>query len=275
MDTQQVMQDAALDRLAKRCLTVLPLNQYSSWTCPHCGNEVEPVEWNGALYRNPICGCKGSYEVKQKNDVPHDKRVAMIKTAGITQKRIDMFGLDKFDHALSKSSNSRAALKSIADYCNIAPTNKGDVVWLHGYYGTGKTRLAVGAMMRLIYRNVMTGYFANFLSINIELQSNSATMEHYLDLMCKCQVLVIDDIDKESPGRNASKLLLATLSYREERYNKVTILTSNRAPGEFIKYFQSSSDAGIDDKSIATVRRISDELALNMPLVYKTEVRHG
>ena len=237
------------------------------WICQHCQNEVRPFEWQGVWYKTPHCKCNKSYAAKAKASITPEQRNDLIRMAGITTKMIDECKLGLFNPHAPNIANGVKVLETVEKFCEVAPTNKTDLLMLNGVYGVGKSMLAFGAAMRLMYRKALTGYYADFLHIGLSLQSDGSSIGQYADLMEKCGVLVIDDVDKESPGRNGAKLLLDVLSYRINRYEKITIITSNRGSKELISYLMSMADEGVSDKAAAIQRRINDNIMFNIPVV--------
>jgi len=238
-----------------------------AWQCPHCHNDIKPFEWQGQWYRQPHCHCNASYMARMVAAITPEQRRELIKLSGITEEMQKNCALQRFNPHAPNIKNGLKALESVEKFCEGAPTNQGDLMMINGVYGVGKSHLAVGAGMRLMYRKAMTGYYADFLAIGLELQSDGGLINQYAESMKKCGVLLIDDLDKESPGRNAVKLLLSVLSYRIARRNKVTIITSNRGSKELIAYLMGNADEGVADKAAAIQRRLNDNVMFNIPVV--------
>lgn len=261
-------------KLASRFLPDLPPSQ-SSWACPYCGKEVKPVEWEGVLYRNPHCGCKDSYLAEQNKAISHDKREGLLQDGGFNQDIRARFNLKKFYPNARNISNGVNALKQVDNFCHNALNGKNSrLMALEGYYGTGKTHLACGAAMRVMYRKPTTGYLAHFVRINQAVMGDSSLINDYVSRMEKCGVLVIDDLDKKSPGKQLLEALLSVLEYRLMRSDKITIITTNHGLAKLHSYWSQNRDFA--DISAAITRRLVDMATCNIPLIGDAyEVQHG
>lgn len=253
-----------MDKLASQFLTVLPPSN-AVWICPYCENEVKPVEWEGKLYRNPHCGCMESYLAEQNKAIPHDKREELMQQGGFTQEIRARFNLKQFNANSTHLKNGASALRQVENFCsNALNTQQGTMLALEGIYGAGKTHLACGAAMRIMYRKVITGYLAHFVRMNQVVMGDSSLISDYVSRMEKCGVLVIDDLDKKSPGKQLLEALLSVLEYRMVRRDKVTIITTNRGLAKLHGYWSQNRDFA--DISAAITRRLADMVTCTVRL---------
>lgn len=198
-----------------------------------------------------------------------------MQIGGFTQEIRNRFNLNRFNPNSPNIKNGLTALRNVENFCsNAVKSEVSTMLSLEGYYGTGKTHLACGAAMRIIYRKATTGYLAHFVRINQAVMGDSSLISDYVSYMEKCGVLVIDDLDKKSTGKQLLEALLSVLEYRMTRRNKVTIITTNRGLANLHSYWSKNSDFA--DISAAITRRLADMQACAVRLEGDAyEVKHA
>lgn len=250
------------------------------WQCPHCSNEVQPFEHLGQWYKAPSCNCIASYLAGEKKAINSNDRLDMIIQAGFNFTDRTTKRLQDFKPTAATLKNGKDALKQVEVFRDYALGGKHGLLHIHGAYGVGKSHLASGLAMSLIYRLPAKGFTCNMIKAGDDLKSvsgeeRSEMFGHYLHGMRTAKVLLIDDLDKVELTTEPLKLLYDVFEYRNGRMDKITISTANSDLGNMVAgWSQGGSDKL--DKVAAIARRLKDMLVSQVGIIGSSyEVKNG
>jgi len=155
----------------------------------------------------------------------------LLKASGLSGEQIKELRLPLFDPGAYNIKNGQHCLDEVNDYCDTVTGDGDNLMMIVGLNGTGKTHLAVGAMIRITMKRLWSACYVDFVGMNVNINANrhkdgDTTEADYLALMQSKKILLIDDLDKVPPTPAVMKLLLAVVNYRSER-NKPIIITAN------------------------------------------------
>lgn len=191
--------------------------------CEFCGQPLERSYIDFLGQERPIgwkqCECTGAREAREEAERTEKERqrrkreaelVAAWRAAGIPERYIGQ--LDERAEAMADA------------------VQEGQGFYIDGTQGTGKTRLAASIAKVLAGRGegVRFCVATNLLE---SMRSRSAENRSDTEELCRCKVLVLDDLGKEAPTPYACERLFDIVN---ERYNAMRpiIVTSNYTRGE-------------------------------------------
>ena len=149
---------------------------------------------------------------------------------------------------LAKAQGNEKNIKVICKYADNWETaltnNIGLILW--GNIGTGKTYAAACLANELICLYNTSVHMTNFATILNDLTSNANDRNEYVENLCKCDLLIIDDLGME---RNTSFATEQVYNVIDTRYQtqKPLVITTNLTL-DFIKNPQNIEYARIYDR---------------------------
>jgi DNA replication protein DnaC len=148
-------------------------------------------------------------------------------------------GLPSGLQGLKWSDMDRADGRRLAVIAAKSWGEHGGRLFLHGPYGTGKTRLAATAMWERLQHG-----FATFMSVPILLQAafadpRSDQRRRAQEAMMGFGALVLDDLGKEKPGDWTRQILFGAIDSRVQHGSPI-IITSNFSPDELAERLGAS-----------------------------------
>lgn len=199
-----------------------------STPCPHCGRALGPL---GAVIGERViwvsherCGCPGEARAEAR-EAEETARTEQARAAA----------------RLAKSGIQKRYLGAVVDdprcldFVDAFQSDPGTGLYLHGPVGTGKTYLASAVARTLAeahYDVVLTSALAMFSRVRETFDGRSSTAAE-LERYSACDLLVLDDLGKES----ASKWSLATLfDVVNRRYEgmRATLVTTQYDPAALL-----------------------------------------
>lgn len=187
--------------------------------CPRCNNSGW-IPLQGDSLRVEPCGCQGDLRRQQR-----------IAGTGIP-KRYEHCTLESFRETSVALKNAKKRVQDFVDEWPNPASGKG--LLLMGPCGAGKTHLAVGALLGIIYGDKPgRTLFQNFSDLIQEIQA-SFDSEHgprkseLLQPLIQADLLVIDELGAQKPTPWVQDILYYVIN---SRYNdaRTTIFTTNYA----------------------------------------------
>lgn len=211
----------------------VPFREPPERPCPFCGCALTPlgVALNGriAWVGHKDCGCDGAQEEAKRSQEAKEAalleesrrtRAAMLRGVGISR---------RFSAAAVDDGQCAAYLRRFGDV-------RGDGLYIYGGVGAGKTALA-NALAREFadagYRVILTTTIGMLEKIQDTYGTEASSLK-----AChgygECDVLVLDDLGKESASAWSMMTLFQVLNMRYEAMLP-TIATTQYAPGAIAK----------------------------------------
>lgn len=205
----------------------------------------------------------------------YDLGSELLNVSGLSNEQIKDLRLPNFNPSAYNLKNGQKCLQAITNYCNEVKFNERNIATLVGENGTGKSHLAVGAMIRLVMTNMWSAAYVDFVAMNVNINANrhiqgDTTEANYLEAMTLKKILLIDDLDKVPPTPSVMKLLLAVVNYRIDR-GKPIIITANNDLIYLEKYWLSlGGEIANSGKAIAD--RLNGKIKTNIIAVTKGDI---
>ncbi len=142
--------------------------------------------------------------------------------------------LDSFDTTWNPKDPTLArALRAVREFVDLWPAVDRGLL-LMGKVGTGKTHLAVAALLYLVEHKGVRGLFADFTSLVLEMQMAFDDGEHRRELLrplVEAELLVLDELGARKPSTPWVMDLLYHLVNTRYVEQRVTIFTTNFVDG--------------------------------------------
>lgn len=179
--------------------------------CPWCGRELEPRGFilNGrvAWVSRERCGCEGEELAEQaerarEEEAKERRRRAKLARAGVKRRYLD-----------AKVDTPKAKL-----YVERFGSDDGRGLYIHGDVGTGKTYLASALACVFVaagYNVVLTTTIEMLGEIQSTYDNEDSSMEA-VQRYTKSDVLILDDLGKESGSSWSASTLFQVVNYRYE-----------------------------------------------------------
>lgn len=154
--------------------------------------------------------------------------------------------IESFDFSLQPNIDERE-IKEIAS-CRFV--NKGQNVVFFGPPGVGKTHLSIAIGRKAIEKGIEVKFITIDALIEQINRQDAMGLSRLMRTLTNPPLLIIDDIDYEEPGKNASTFLFKVIFRRDEK-GVSTIYTSNKSFREWGQLF-----SGDTSKAAAAIDRI-------------------
>lgn len=216
--------------------------------CAHCGRPLRPlgipVFGSISWVSHEPCECDGSVRERMEEE----QRI-LEERAVERERRLDRSGIPlRFRRAAPTEAQCIAYADAIAG-------STSDGLFIHGPVGTGKTHnaaaVAIAASDRGL-RTVFTSAIAIFSNIR-ETFDGGGSSRRALERYASCEMLVLDDLGKESSSRWSLMTLFTIVNARYEGM-RPTVITSQYTLGQLRARLASTGEA---ETAAAIVSRIA------------------
>lgn len=219
--------------------------------CPYCGKELERREVS-FMGRKFFVGC---YECQCEGAIKErEERKAMeAKEKALAEEQIRKSKLDKLVRASGIQPRFENAEHPMAEALANS-VMEGRNAYVFGKVGTGKTHLVSATayvLMRHEHRVLFTSMWRVLDAIKQGFSEDYDPMPKYQNV----EVLILDDLGKESPTDFALERLFALVDERSARLLP-TIVTTQYKPSELIQRLAKNGDV---DTAIAIVSRLRQD----------------
>jgi DNA replication protein DnaC len=205
--------------------------------CAHCGRPLRPlgvpVFGSVAWVSHEPCECDGAERERRE-----EERRALDEMAAERERRLERSGIPlRFRKATPTEARCAA-------YADALPGSGPNGLFIHGPVGTGKTHnaaaVAIAASDRGL-RTVFTSAIAIFSSIR-ETFDGGGSSKRALERYSSCEMLVLDDLGKESGSRWSLMTLFAIVNARYEGM-RPTVVTSQYTLSQLRSRLASTGEA--------------------------------
>ena len=205
--------------------------------CAHCGRPLRPlgvpVFGSVAWVSHEPCECDGAERERRE-----EERRALDEMAAERERRLERSGIPlRFRKATPTEARCAA-------YADALPGSGPNGLFIHGPVGTGKTHnaaaVAIAASDRGL-RTVFTSAIAIFSSIR-ETFDGGGSSRRALERYSSCEMLVLDDLGKESSSRWSLTTLFTIVNARYEGM-RPTVVTSQYTLSQLRSRLASTGEA--------------------------------
>jgi DNA replication protein DnaC len=205
--------------------------------CAYCGRPLRPlgvpVFGSVAWVSHEPCECEGAERERRE-----EERRALDEMAAERERRLERSGIPlRFRKATPTEARCAA-------YADALPGSGPNGLFIHGPVGTGKTHnaaaVAIAATDRGL-RTVFTSAIAIFSSIR-ETFDGGGSSKRALERYSSCEMLVLDDLGKESSSRWSLMTLFAIVNARYEGM-RPTVVTSQYTLSQLRSRLASTGEA--------------------------------
>lgn len=216
--------------------------------CAHCGRQLRPLGipvFGGVTWvSHEPCECDGAVCERMEEE----QRI-LEERAAERERRLDRSGIPlRFRRAAPTEAQCTA-------YADEITGSTSDGLFIHGPVGTGKTHnaaaVAIAASDRGL-RTVFTSAIAIFSNIR-ETFDGGGSSKRALERYASCEMLVLDDLGKESSSRWSLMTLFTIVNARYEGM-RPTVITSQYTLGQLRARLASTGEA---ETAAAIVSRIA------------------
>jgi DNA replication protein DnaC len=205
--------------------------------CAYCGRPLRPlgvpVFGSVAWVSHEPCECEGAERERRE-----EERRALDEMAAERERRLERSGIPlRFRKATPTEARCAA-------YADALPGSGPNGLFIHGPVGTGKTHnaaaVAIAATDRGL-RTVFTSAIAIFSSIR-ETFDGGGSSKRALERYSSCEMLVLDDLGKESGSRWSLMTLFTIVNTRYEGM-RPTVVTSQYTLSQLRSRLASTGEA--------------------------------
>ena len=259
-------------------------------TCEFCNQVIEPLSQSigdKVFYFKDQCQCDAATKERAnrerliEDEFLKDKYRDYIKRAGgIHTGRYSRMTFEDWD--IARHAKAQKHLNDVVEFCTTY-NHERNLLWLWGEYGTGKTHLALAALRKLVWDEVVTiekadGYrmsnpTLHFTEWVIHCSKVQQSWDKESDedegrlwrVMNSVMFLAIDDIDKRMPSEWAMGKLYEVLHHRYMN-EKLTIITANHSLSQLDNVW-TQRGGYVADIGSAILSRITGQLWAEVEIV--------
>ncbi len=227
--------------------------------CAHCGRQLRPlgipVFGSIAWVSHEPCECDGSVRERMEEEQRILEERAMER-----ERRLDRSGIPlRFRRAAPTEAQCIA-------YADAISGSTSDGLFIHGPVGTGKTHnaaaVAIAASDRGL-RTVFTSAIAIFSNIR-ETFDGGGSSKRALERYASCEMLVLDDLGKESRSRWSLMTLFTIVNARYEGM-RPTVITSQYTLGQLRARLASTGEAETAAAIVSRIAAMCADVTLSGP----------
>lgn len=256
----KISEDIAMKYTSKLERTTCELKKCSKCKClEECKNEVE-----GCVYYPKVEGKRLRFDYvacKYKNEqIENDKYKSIVFEEPLVIRNARMADIDL------KDKKRAHVIKWVKNFYNEYEKNKNiKGAYLHGSFGSGKSFILAALLNELAKKGAKTTiiYYPDML-VNLKKSFND-DFDIKMELIKKCDILLIDDIGAETvTGWSRDEILGTILQYRMDS-KLPTFFTSNLTLEELETHLANTKN-GVDivkaKRIIERVKQLTDDLEL-------------
>lgn len=227
--------------------------------CPWCGKQLEPLGFprKGQVFwvSRRQCGCEGEIEEKRRQEQQTKKdadakTLEMLTRAGIKKRYLD----------------ARAASVELSDYLKDFATDQGRGLYLFGSIGCGKTYSASALAREFViggYTVVLSTSTEMLASIQETYRNDTSSIE-VMNRYSRCDILLIDDLGKESSSSWSVNMLFQIVNTRYESMLPI-VITSQYSMDSLEKRFSRQGESESAGAILSRLRQTCKEVHLRGP----------
>jgi DNA replication protein DnaC len=227
--------------------------------CAHCGRQLRPLGipvFGGVTWvSHEPCECDGAVCERMEEE----QRI-LEERAVERERRLDRSGIPlRFRRAAPTEAQCIA-------YADEITGSTSDGLFIHGPVGTGKTHnaaaVAIAASDRGL-RTVFTSAIAIFSNIR-ETFDGGGSSKRALERYASCEMLVLDDLGKESSSRWSLMTLFTIVNARYEGM-RPTVITSQYTLGQLRARLASTGEAETAAAIVSRIAAMCADVTLSGP----------
>lgn len=203
--------------------------------CPECGGngwiwyraKGEDEIYRGALLdyarRCPVCNGQAAKETHRKKqaNIPQSFYDAEYKDFNWTIYK------DEQGNTIDLSKQQMYVSSFVNDFAEWAKKGIGLYIWSKTR-GTGKTYLASAICNTLIKERQLNTKFVSVSALIDMVKEGRNAPTHPIDVLCDCDVLVLDDLGQQNAGNDWLMDILFRICDTRMQTKRITIVTSNK-----------------------------------------------
>ena len=242
--------------------TIFQSKEACTRTCDDCGRILEPITWEAfgkTLYAPRLCPeCvpkREAEEAARREREEQEKQCGLYRGAFPAELARNMVRtLDEF----IPRAGAEKAMRRVREFVNGLPTPPHKGLLLHGQTGNGKSNLAIlttlAARAKLLTVAHIPGYdwFRSLGSLEPD------ERERRIDMACKADLVVLDDLGVRRPTPAQSEWLLSVVDAVYRR-NTLLVATTNHKPDDLADALTPPPQSR-DDVEFIAGERIVDRL---------------
>lgn len=222
--------------------------------CPYCGRGLSRL---GLLFKNRItwvahepCGCPGEQEAERREALYQEQERRASR-----ERRLAKAGIQRRYWSATASMEPKST-----HFLSGYRKHGGGGLYIYGDVGTGKTYLASAVAIELIDKGakvIFTSALSIFANIQDTYDTNESTLTEKRRYMT-CDLLVLDDLGKESASQWSVMTLFEVVNARYEHMLPI-VITSQYSLGELTERL---ARAGERETAKAIASRIREGCAM-------------
>lgn len=200
-----------------------------------------PADWLDIKYECPLCRDEGNIDGRMCSCMRQKLIKAGYESSGIShlceKMNFDTFSLSYYTGDDRK--NMETVYKKVKDYADNFNGEGSGSVLLFGGTGLGKTHLAVAIAKRVVERGFYTVYVTSgtlFNDFRDERFRREGDAESKTAKYSECELLVIDDLGTELPGRDVVAFLYNLMNTRINS-GRSTVISTNLSTRDMLERY--------------------------------------